>query len=51
MATRKKPSKKRIKVTPLTAARKRVVLQSLKDLSAKIQKIETTLLECDFVDI
>jgi hypothetical protein len=50
MAARKKPRKKRIKVTPLTSARKRVVLQSLKDLNAKIQKIETMLLEGDFID-
>jgi hypothetical protein len=50
MAARKKPSKKRIKVTPLTPARKRVVLQSLRDLNATIQKIETMLLRCDFFD-
>jgi hypothetical protein len=51
MAARKKPSKKRKIVKALTPARKRVVLQSLRDLSAKIQQIQTTLIECDFEDI
>jgi|HubBroStandDraft_6_1064221.scaffolds.fasta_scaffold03739_7 hypothetical protein len=51
MAARKKPSKKRKIVKALTSARKRIVLQSLRGLNAKIQLIEKTLIECDFDDL
>jgi hypothetical protein len=44
----KKPKKKLKKVSLLTPARKRIVLQSLRVLNAKIKQLETTLLGWDF---
>jgi hypothetical protein len=50
MAARKKPYKKRKIVLALTTARKRKVIQSLRELKARIQRIEILLKEADFDD-
>jgi hypothetical protein len=50
MAARKRPYKKRKILTPLTPARKRKVLRSLRELEARIQRIEILLKEGDFDD-
>jgi hypothetical protein len=49
MAAKRKFAKKPRILIPLTPARKRKVLQSLRELNAKIQEIQTTLIHGDFV--
>lgn len=48
MITIKRPTKKLKKASLLTPARKQTVIRSLRELNAKIQQLERTLLGWDF---